>query len=255
MKKSKVYQFIILILLVAIAVKLLPSNAQVNNSVNNDSNEELKLNRLTINLSVKSLDEIKVREGEKILKNQIIATNIREKELLINQFKQLEINYNLLSQPTIRPPEPPEPTYSQELAMIQSAEANLSYWKAIPTPEFKYHDEYVPEFETERLIQAQQIAEKRNNAQFTLNTAIANLQNAKSNYQRELYNHQLRMMNIDREDRQKLTQAISIREKMNDIQSLINELDSISPYTGTIRRIKANQNDNLFNVTIELVNE
>lgn len=254
-KNGRIYQLIIGILLLAIAFKLLPSKAQNEGNINNEEIQELKLDRLTINLTVKSLDEIKIREGDRLNKNQIIATNERDKNLLLAQKKELENQLALISVPIPVPPPPPTPTYSQELAMINNAKANLQYWQAIPDPEFKYHDEYVPRFEAQTLNQLQTIAENRNNAQFTLNHAIANLQRAKNDHQKELYNYELRLLSIDTEEKRRLSQVISVKEKIVNLEQDINELDFLSPYSGTIRRIKAMQSNDMYNVTIELVNK
>ncbi len=255
MKNSRIYLGFIFILLLAIAFKLLPSKAENEGIILSQETEELKLDRLTINLTVESLEEIKVREGDKIIKNQIIATNEREKELLLTQKTELINQLNLISQPIPIPPPPPAPIYSQENAMITSAKANLKYWESIPEPEFKYKDEYVPHFESETLTKLQMIAEKRNNAQFTLNSAIANLQRAKSNYQRELYNYELKLLSIDTEERRRLSTVLGVKEKIFNLEQDITQLDFISPYSGVIRRIKAQQINDTYNVTIELVNE
>ncbi len=217
---------------------------------------EEKPRRLSITLQVNSPEEILIKEGDQLVKGQIVATNDRERERLKSQVAQLRLSVLELSQPLPKPGPPPAPSYAAEEAAIFSAKTNLKFLEAQTEPEFTFKDEgLVQVFEASTLKERQRIASRRMNGHFRLNEAIANLQEAKSSYQRELYQHQLKLIEIDQENRRRSAEAVSQQEKLGVIEKELNELDFKSPYGGKVRKVKIlGQNGRLLNVEILVIN-
>jgi hypothetical protein len=233
-----------------------PANENTSLSAVPGSSGEPAPRRLSITLAVNNPDEILVKEGEKILNGQVIATNVKERERLVNQASQLKLAIAELSEPLPKPAPPPEPSYAMEEAAIESARGNLQFLEAQKEPDFIFKEEdLIQVFESQTLKEKQTIASRRMNGHFRLNEAIANLQEAKSNYQRELYQHQLKLLEIDQENRRRAAESISQGEKLIAVEKEISQLDFRSPYGGTVRKVKIlGQNGRLLNVEILVIN-
>jgi multidrug resistance efflux pump len=112
-----------------------------------------------------------------------------------------------------------------------------------------------PIFEADILKEKQRMANQRMNGHFRLNEAIANRQEAESNYQRELYQHQLKLLEIDQENRRRSAEVLSQQEKLAVIEKELDALDFRSPYGGKVRKVKIlGQNGRLLNVEILVIN-
>lgn len=218
--------------------------------------ETVNPRRLSMTFQVESPQEILVKDGDRLVAGQIVASNQRLKADLTAQKQETQLALKVLTSPLHRPPAPPQPSYANERAAIDSAKAAIAYWEKLPEPEFKFVDkDLVTTFEQDVLEKRQDIARRKMQAHFTLNTAIANLQEAEANYQRELYSHQLKLLEIDQEERRRLTEAIALREKVATLDKALQDADFKSPYSGKIRKVRIlGQNGRLLNVEILVIN-
>ena len=225
-------------------------------SLSSPASEEEAPRRLSITLSVSSPDEILVKEGDRLIQGQVVASNVPAKQRALEQQQQLKISIAQLTQDFPKPPAPPPPSFAAEDAAIDSARANLQFLEAQKEPEFFMKDEdLIQVFESRTLKEKQTIANRRMNGHFRLNEAIANRQEAESNYQRELYQHQLKLLEIDQENRRRSAEVLSQREKLAVIETTIAEADFKSPYAGQVRKVKIlGQNGRLLNVEILVIN-
>jgi len=123
----------------------------------------------------------------------------------------------------------------------------IAYWKQVPKPEYRFkQDNLVLSLDTETVEKRQTLAQKRIEAQQELNSAIANLQDAKSRYQRELYNYNLNLTKAEASQRQREMDVLRLREKLDNLNQQISELSVIrSPYAGRVRRVKIINQNNL----------
>jgi len=64
-------------------------------------------------------------------------------------------------------------------------------------------------------------------AQQQLNSAIANLQDAKSRYQRELYNYNINLSKAEVSQRQQEMDVLRLREKLDNLNQQISELSAV----------------------------
>lgn len=218
--------------------------------------EEETPRRLAITLQVNSPDEILVKEGDRLIEGQVIAANGRERERLVAQVSQLKLAIAELSQPLPKPAPPPPPSYAAEIAAIENARGTLQFLAAQKEPEFTFKTEdLIQVFEAEKIKEKQDIANRRMNGHFRLNEAIANLQEAKAAHQRDLYQHQLRLLGIDQENRRRAAEVLSQREKLALAEKELAQLDFRSPYGGTVRKVRIlGQNGRLLNVEILVIN-
>jgi multidrug resistance efflux pump len=209
--------------------------------------------RHTIAVTVSSPEDIKVEEGDRITQGAIIADRTRERQELIQRRKQLNLAIAKASEPTPTPPPPPEPSYAAQQVAVEEAREMVAYWKQVPKPEYRFKQEdLILSLDTETVEKRQTLAQKRIEAQQELNSAIANLQDAKSRYQRELYNYQIKLSQAKADGRQQAIDLLRMQEKLDNLNQEIEELSVIrSPYPGRVRRVKIISQTNS-NITAEV---
>jgi len=209
--------------------------------------------RHTITVTVSSPEDIKVAEGDRITEGAVIADRTKEREKLIQQRDQLQLVINKAIQATPIPPPPPEPSYAAQLAAVAEAREMVAYWKQLPQPRYRFKQEdLIVSLDTETVEKRQDIAQKQIEAQQELNSAIANLQDAQSRYQRELYNYNINLSKAEADQRQREMDVLRLREKLDNLNQQISELSVVrSPYAGRVRRVKI-MNQNNLTITAEV---
>ena len=235
-----------------IAIALMPVNSPERVTAQQEqSSEQPTVNstrkRHTVTVTVSSPEDIKVAEGDRITEGEIIADRTREREKLEGQRDQLNLAIAKATQttPTLTPP--PEPSYAVEQAAIEEAREMIAYYSQLPEPEYRFKQEdLIMSLDRETVAQRQRLAQKRIEAQQELNSAIANLQDAKSRYQRELYNHNINLSKEEANQRQREMDVLRLREKLDNLKEQIGELSVVrSPYAGRVRRVKIINQNNL----------
>ncbi|MEM9485407.1 MAG: hypothetical protein AAGA83_17170 [Cyanobacteria bacterium P01_F01_bin.116] len=236
--------------------------------------------RLTINLAVADVEDLKVAEGDRVIVGQLIADQSRQRQRLDAQAQQLDLTLHRLQVATISPPLPPkrppvilDPTYLEETAAVDQAKATIDQAEAAISAkrqEIDYLSDLdgiepiVLEHETAKLAELQrhhtaavrgyQLATgKRSTAEYrhsvTLAEAVANQNRDHLTYQRQVAEYEQRLR--DREFQISQTQL-----RVNEINDAIETLAVIrSPYAGRVRRIKwlGQDNSGLLNVEITLM--
>ena len=219
--------------------------------------------RLTINVAVADVEDLKVAEGDRVIVGQLIADQSRQRQRLEAQAQQLDLTLHRLQVATISAPLPPkrpliilDPTYLEETAAIDQAKATIDQAEAAISAKRQEIDylsnldgiePIVLEHETAKLAELQrhhtsavrgyQLATgKRSTAEYhhsiTLAEAIANQNRDYLTYQRQVAEYEQRLR--DREFQISQTQL-----RVNEINEAIETLAVIrSPYAGRVRRIK-----------------
>ncbi|MEM9483410.1 MAG: hypothetical protein AAGA83_06930 [Cyanobacteria bacterium P01_F01_bin.116] len=219
--------------------------------------------RLTINVAVADVEDLKVAEGDRVIVGQLIADQSRQRQRLEAQAQQLDLTLHRLQVATISAPLPPkrppiilDPTYLEETAAIDQAKATIDQAEAAiaaKRQEIDYLSDLdgiepiVLEHETAKLAELQrhhttavrgyQLATgKRSTAEYqhsvTMADAIANQNRDHLTYQRQVAEYEQRLR--DREFQISQTQL-----RVNEINEAIETLAVIrSPYAGRVRRIK-----------------
>lgn len=225
--------------------------------------------RHRIQVQVISLNDLKIAEGAEVVANQIISDRTEERQSLEAERNQIENSIQQLSIPTSKLAEIPEPNFAIEEAAIQQIKDELQLMEAqsvAPAPEtsFRFKDETL-----RKLLEAKQLeeraeaitAESNNRTKLAeskarlvgqLNSAIAALNKAKSNYQHQQYEHSLNLVRQQSERQRQQYQIASLVGKKQEIEGKLREITQIkSPVAGKVRRIKnLGQKDRQINLEV-----
>ena len=229
-------------------------------------------NRIEINVNITAHEDLKIAKDMEIEKGQIISDRIPERNRLEAQQKQLQLSLERIRTASIQPPPEPLPvpkidslppiSYLEHEAGIERAklaiasaqeEVSIKAQEIAELSEIPNLEPTILEHERAKLKELQlnhQIAvNKLELAEGKLQTAkqqrkyqeyfasitaarrVEEENQAKSFYQRQLaeYNEKIAAKEI---------QVTQLQEKLNDIQSQIENLQIVSPYAGSVRNIE-----------------
>lgn len=225
--------------------------------------------RHRIQVQVVSLNDLKIAEGSEVTAGQIISDRTEERQSLEAEREQIDNSIKQLSIPAGKLTEIPEPNFAIEEAAIQQIKDELKLIEsnpALPASEtsFRFKDENLRKLlEANKLEQrAKAIATEANNrtklAQSKarlvgqLNSAIAALHKAKSDYQHQQYEHSLNLIRQQSEMQRQQYQVASLVDKKQGLEGKLREITQIkSPVAGKVRRIKnLGQKDRQINLEI-----
>jgi hypothetical protein len=212
--------------------------------------------RHRIQVQVISLADLKIAEGETIIQGQIISDRTEERQSLEAERNQVDNAIQQLSIPASKVAELPPPNFAVEEAVIEQLKNELKLLESRPDQVqgetfFRFKDEKLRKLlESEKLEKvAEKVAESANNqiklseskAKLAgqLNSAIAALNKAKSNYQHQQYEHSLNLVRQQGEMQRQQYQIASLVGKKQEIEGKLREITQIkSPVSGKVRRIK-----------------
>lgn len=225
--------------------------------------------RHRIQVQVISLNDLKIAEGTEVVANQIISDRTEERQSLEAERKQIENSIHQLSIPTSKLAEIPEPNFAVEEAAIQQIKDELQLMEAqsvAPPPEtsFRFKDETLRKLLEAKQLEARaeaitaeannrtKLAESKARLVGQLNSAIAALNKAKSNYQHQQYEHSLNLVRQQSEMQRQQYQIASLVGKKQEIEGKLREITQIkSPVAGKVRRIKnLGQKDRQINLEV-----
>ncbi|MCC3498361.1 MAG: hypothetical protein JGK38_17335 [Microcoleus sp. PH2017_15_JOR_U_A] len=225
--------------------------------------------RHRIQVQVISLNDLKIAEGSEIVVNQIISDRTEERQSLEAERNQIDNSIKQLSIPVGKLAEIPEPNFAIEEAAIQQIKDEIKLMESAPAlppseTSFRFKDENLRKLlEAKKLEQkAKDITIEANNrtkvAQSKvrlvgqLNSAIAALHKAKSNYQHQQYEHSLNMVKMQSEMQRQQYQVASLVGQKQELEGKLREITQIkSPVAGQVRRIKnLGQKDRQINLEV-----
>jgi hypothetical protein len=225
--------------------------------------------RHRIQVQVVSLNDLKISEDSAVEVGQIISDRTEERQSLEAERNQIQNSIQQLSIPTSKLTELPEPNFAIEEAAIQQIKDELKLMESssvAPRPEtsFRFKDETLRKLleankleEKAKAITAEandrtKLAETKARLVGQLNSAIAALNKAKSNYQHQQYEHSLNLVRQQAELQRQQYQIASLVGKKQEIEGKLREITQIkSPVSGRIRRIKnLGQKDRAINLEV-----
>jgi hypothetical protein len=225
--------------------------------------------RHRIQVQVISLNDLKIVEGSEVAAGQIISDRTEERQSLEAERNQIDNAIQQLSIPASQVAELPPPNFAVEEAAIEQLKNELKLLESRPSQVqgetfFRFKDENLRKLlEPEKLEKvAEKVAESANNqiklseskAKLAgqLNSAIAALHKAKSNYQHQQYEHSLNLVRQQAEMQRQQYQIASLVGKKQEIEGKLREITQIkSPVSGRIRRIKnLGQKDRQINLEV-----
>jgi len=225
--------------------------------------------RHRVKVQVISLSDLKISEGSQVAAGQIISDHTEERQSLEAERNQIQNSIQQLSISTSKVTELPEPNFAIEEAAIQQIKDELKLMESnsvAPRPEtsFRFKDETLRKLlEANKLekrakaITAEanertKLAETKVRLVGQLNSAIAALNKAKSNYQHQQYEHSLNLVRQQGEMQRQQYQIASLVGKKQEIEGKLREITQIkSPVSGRVRRIKnLGQKDRQINLEV-----
>jgi len=231
--------------------------------------ETKSIKRHRVNLQVISLSDLKIAEGSQVVQGQVLSDRTEERQSLEAERNQIESSIQQLSIPTSKLTELPEPNFAIEEAAIQQIKDELKLMESssvAPRPEtsFRFKDETLRKLleankleEKAKAITAEanertKLAESKARLVGQLNSAIAALNKAKSNYQHQQYEHSLNLVRQQAEMQRQQYQIASLVGKKQEIEGKLREITQIkSPVSGKVRRVKnLGQKDRVINLEI-----
>jgi chromosome segregation ATPase len=214
--------------------------------------------RHTITLTLNQLDELKVTEGQRINVGDIISDRTTEKTKLQAKKDRLEAAIAKARLPLNQLKPVPIPKFETELASLKQAQFNLD---AI-TQQTKgfdknfYHKDpwHVQVFESEKVQELADLKRRELEASIAVEQAIARLDEAKLNYQKQQYEHSLKVSDYQTALQKQQEQINSLQLQLDKVNDELETLVSVySPYRGKVRRVKVlNQSERDINVEVTL---
>jgi hypothetical protein len=225
--------------------------------------------RHRIQVQVVSLNDLKIAEGSEVIVGQIISDRTDERQSLEAERDQIDNSIKQLSIPTSQLAELPPPNFAVEEAAIAQLKNELKLLESRPSETqgetfLRFKDEKLNKLlEAEKLekvaVRVQEsannqvkLAESKAKLAGQLNSAVATLNKAKSNYQYQQYEHSLNLVRQQSEMQRQQYQVASLVGKKQEIEGKLREITQIkSPVAGRVRRIKnLGQKDRTINLEV-----
>lgn len=225
--------------------------------------------RHRIQVQVISLNDLKIAEGSEVAAGQIISDRTDERQSLEAERDQIDTAIKQLSIPASKLAELPPPNFAIEEATIAQLKNELHLLESRPEQSqaetfFRFKDEKLQKLlEPEKLEKAAvrvqesannqvKLAEAKAKVAGQLNSAVAALNKAKSNYQHQQYEHSLNLVKQQSEFQRQQYQVASLVGKKQEIEGKLREITQIkSPVAGRVRRIKnLGQKDRQINLEV-----
>jgi chromosome segregation ATPase len=200
-------------------------------------------NRHTITLVLSQLSDLKVEEGTRINVGDIISDRTSEKTKLQAKRQRLADSLAKARLPLNALKPVPSPSFQTELASLKQAQFNLdTIVEQINNFDEKLYFKdpwHVQVFESEKVQELADLKRKELEASINVEKAIASLDEAKLNYQKQQYEHSLKVSDYQTLMQKQQEQVNSLQTQLDTVDEELDKLTSVySPYRGKIRRVK-----------------
>jgi biotin carboxyl carrier protein len=200
-------------------------------------------NRHTITLVLSQLSDLKVEEGTRINVGDIISDRTSERTKLQAKRQRLDDSLTKARLPLNALKPVPSPSFQTELVTLKQAQFNLD---AI-VEQLNNFDEklyfkdpwHVQVFESEKVQELADLKRRELEASINVEKAIASLDEAKLNYQKQQYEHSLKVSDYQTLMQKQQEQVNSLQTQLDVVDGELDKLTSVySPYRGKVRRVK-----------------
>ncbi|MDJ0902193.1 MAG: hypothetical protein QNJ55_25665 [Xenococcus sp. MO_188.B8] len=200
-------------------------------------------NRHTITLVLSQLSDLKVKEGQRINVGDIISDRTTERTKLQAKKQRLEASLTRVRLPLRELKPVPEPKFQTELAALKQAQFQLdSIVQQIDNYGQKfYHKDpwHIQVLESDKVQRLAELKRQELAASINVERAIAALDEAKLNYQKQQYEHSLKVSDYQTLMQRQQTQITSLQSQLDKVDEELEQLTSVySPYQGKVRRVK-----------------
>ena len=211
--------------------------------------------RHKINVTITSMEDLKVKEKDRILEGQIISDRSADRKRLEAKKQQLNIAIAQLSLPLPEMAQLPEPNLAQESIAIKRAEVELDIaTKALQNqPNKPFIQDWLNEAIDARAVKRESaLKEKQIRAGIRLEAALARMSEAKTRYQQRKYEHSIQLATHQTYLQKQQFELASLTSQLQEVDKDLGELVAVrSPYSGRVRRVKIlGQNDRDISVEV-----
>ena len=234
------------------------ANSQSLNSEELQPDNKYTRNRHVINLVLDSLDELKVTEGQRIKPGDIISDRKLSRDRLQAKKERLKTSIAKAKLPLNQLKPVPIPKFQTELAALKQAQFNLDMIvQQINNFDKNFHHKdpwHVQIFESEKVQQLADLKRRELEASINVEKAIARIDEAKLNYQKQQYEHSLKVSNYQVAIAKQQEQINNLQIQLDRVNDELEKSTSVySPYRGKVRKIKiVEQNNRLITAEITL---
>lgn len=218
---------------------------------------EIRMRRHRVNLTVSSLDDVKVREGDQVNEGDLLSDRTEQRLALESQKESLNRAIEQ-SQTLLSPLAPlPEPDFSRsEISIVKArAEIEILQQTQLPITRFRPENPQLHEVADFNALQAAaNLRERKIQANINLQMAIAELAAAKGDYQQKLYEHSIQQQRFQQSQQQQQYQIGLLVRQAAEIEDKLDRLAVVrSPVAGRIRRVKTTgQSDRTITVEVTI---
>ncbi len=209
--------------------------------------------RFKITVALTDLSDLKVKQGDRVTKGQVLSDRTQARQQLEAKKRQLKIAIERMSLPLSSVAELPKPDFAIEEAAIERAKFELAALEQAYVPETRFKTRQLEEMYDKDILEKQaKIQESKARVAMELNQAIAQLQKARANYQQQQYQHSLNLIRQQTNMQRQQYQLSSLVSRLQEVEAQLSEIVAVkSPYKGRVRRIKIlGQTDR--NITAEI---
>ena len=250
MKTDNIYRYLSLglIALGIMAIAFNPGKSQADSSTKESSvtfseSSSTSRKRHKISINVPNLDDIKVVEGQRVNVGDIISDRTSERTKLEAKKQRLESSLNRAKLPLRELKSVPVPKFQTELIALKQAQFNLdAIANQIDSFDGNFHHIdpwHVQVFESEKVQKLADLKRRELVASIGVEQAIARLDEAKLNYQKQQYEHSLKVSDYQTLMQKQQEQINSVQSQLDKVDEELEQLTSVySPYRGKVRRVK-----------------
>ena len=200
-----------------------------------------KRNRHTITLELSQLSDLKVEEGQRINVGEIISDRTSERTKLQAKKQRLEASLARVRLPLNQLKPVPVPKFQTELVALKQAQFKLdAIARQVKNFDQKfYHKDpwHVQVFESEKVQQLAELKRQELAASINVEQAIASLDEAKLNYQKQQYEHSLKVSDYQTSLQKQQEQINSLQTQLDKVDEELEQLTSVySPYRGKVTK-------------------
>lgn len=211
--------------------------------------------RFTISVTLTDPSDLKVKQGDRVTKGQVLSDRTAARQQLEAKKRQLEIAIQRMSLPLSSVSELPKPDFAIEEAAIERAKYELAALDKAYVPKTRFKTRELEEiYDKDVLEKRAKLQESKARAAMELNQAIAQLQKARSAHQQQQYQHSLNLIRQQTNMQRQQYQLSSLITKLQEVEGKLSEIVAVkSPYNGRVRRIKIlGQNDRSITAEIRI---
>lgn len=245
----KMYKFLGfgLIGLGIVAIALSSGNLQADSSnslsTNSSFTSSYSRNRHKINLVLSQLEDLKVVEGDSVEVGTLISYPTSKRTKLEAKKQRLELSLDRARLPLKELKSVPEAKFQPELVGIKQAKINLkTITEQIEDFDQKIHHKdpyHVEVFEKEKVQQLAELKSQKKAALIDVERAIAQLDEAKLNYEKQKYEHSLKVSDFQALQQNQQEQINLLQYQLDKVDEKLEKLNRVySPYQGKVRRVR-----------------